>query len=85
LKGKQRNSFQTSIVYNNDLDTIKFEKFTSAGFSTTYTTQAETAVQMLGSHEYYFWGQGKKFLAKLSDGVSFKFFRVTDDFETIAA
>jgi hypothetical protein len=85
LKGKQRNAFGSSIVYNNNLDQIRFDKFTSSGFATTYTTQAETAVQMLGSHEYYFWGWGKKFLSKLSDGVSFKFFRVTSDFETIAA
>jgi len=39
----------------------------------------------LGSHEYYWWGWGKKLLAKVSDGVSFKFFRVADDFNTIAA
>ena len=39
----------------------------------------------MGSHEYYWWGWGKKLLAKVSDGVSFKFFRVADDFNTIAA
>jgi hypothetical protein len=85
LKGKQRNSFGSYIAYNNDLGTVQFDKFTSAGLTASYTTVAETPIQMLGSHEYYYWGWGKKFLAKLSDGVSFKFFRVTSDFDTIAA
>lgn len=51
----------------------------------TYTTAAEAAVQFLGSHEYYWWGYKGYLLAKLSDGVSFKFFRVASDFDTIAA
>jgi hypothetical protein len=46
---------------------------------------AETAVEYLGAHEYYYWGWGEKLLAKLSDGVSFKFFRVASDFDTVAA
>lgn len=46
---------------------------------------AESAVEYLGAHEFYWWGWGKKLLAKLSDGVSFKFLRVADDFDTVAA
>lgn len=40
---------------------------------------------MLGAHEMYFWGWGSQLLAKLSDGTSFKMFRLGTDFDTVAA
>lgn len=60
------------------------DKLTSAGLTATYTTTAETAVQLLGAHEFYWWGYGSKLLAKLSDGTSYKFFRIASDFDTVA-
>jgi len=85
LKGKQRNIFGSYLVYNKDHDEMQFDKLTSSGLTSTYTTAAEGAVQYLGAHEVYWWGWGSKLLVKLSDGVSFKIFRVASDFDTIAA
>ena len=85
LKGKQRNVFGSYLTYNDGLAAVQFDKLTSAGLTATYTVAVEAAVQYLGSHEYYWWGYGNKFLAKLSDGVSFKFLRVSSDFDTVAA
>lgn len=84
LKGKQRNVFGSYLVYNSALNQIQFDKFTSAGFTATYTSPVEAAVQYLGSHEYYWWGWGTKLLAKASDGVSFRLLQVRSDFDTIA-
>ena len=68
------------------MNEVRFQKFTSGGLaSDTYTTTEEAAVEFLGAHEFYYWGWGTKLLAKLSDGVSFKFFRVASDFDTVAA
>ena len=85
LAGKQRNVFGAYSVYNNALDQLSFYKLTSSGLTLSKAITVEAAVQYLGSHEYYWWVWGSKFLAKLSDGVSFKFLRVASDFDTIAA
>jgi len=85
IAGKQRGIFGAYSVYNNALDQLSFYKLTTSGLALTKAITVEAAVQYLGSHEYYWWGWGSKFLAKLSDGVSFKFLRVADDFDTIAA
>jgi len=85
LRGKQRNIFGSYLVYNKDLDQIQFDKLTSGGLGAKYTVAAESAVEYLGAHEFYWWGWGSKLLAKLSDGVSFKFLRVANDFDTVAA
>lgn len=48
LRGKQRSVFGSYLVYNEGLNTITFDKFTSSGLSSessvTYTTTAEAAV-----------------------------------------
>jgi len=61
LKGKQRNTCGPYLVYNNNLQQIKIDKFTSSGLGTalTYTSTVDSAVQLLGSHEVYWWGWGK--------------------------
>lgn len=84
LKGKQRNTFGSFNVYNENLQSVTIDKLTSSGFSTTYTTTAEDAVQLLGAHEFYWWGWGSQLLAKLSDGISFKFFRVASDWDLVS-
>lgn len=86
LMGKQRNVFGNYLVYNENLQQVTIDKFTSNGLGVdlTYTTTAETAVQLLGAHEFYWWGYGSQLLAKLSDGISFKMFRFASDFDTVA-
>ena len=84
IEGKQRGIFGDYSVYNNELDQISDYKLTSSGLTLTKAITKEAAVQYLGSHEYYWWRWGSKFLAKLSDGVSFKLLRVASDFDTIA-
>jgi len=56
LKGKQRGTFGSYFVYNNNLQQVQIDKLTSAGLTAAYTTVAETAVQLLGAHEFYYWG-----------------------------
>lgn len=85
LKGKQRGTFGGYLVYNNDLQSVQIDRMTSAGLGAKYTTAAESAVELLGAHEFYWWGWGNQLLAKLSDGASFKFYRIANDFETISA
>jgi len=86
LQGKARNTFGSYLVYNEDLQSVTFDKLTSSGLGvdTTYTTTAEAAVQLLGAHEFYWWGWANQLLAKLSDGISFKMFRAASDFDTVA-
>lgn len=71
------------------MQSVQIQKLTSSGLTTSYTTAAETAVELLGAHEFYWWGWGQQLLAKLSDGASFKFYQISneaspDDFDTIA-
>lgn len=54
LKGKMRNTFGPLIVMNSNLQQLQI---TSPDYS-TFTSTAETPVELLGAHEFYFWGWG---------------------------
>lgn len=41
-------------------------------------------MQLLGAHEFYWWGWGNQLLAKLADGISFKMFRVASDWDLVS-
>lgn len=49
-----------------------------------FTTTAQSSVQFLGSHEYYWWPYLKFLLARLSDGSSYKFYRFNSVFRATA-
>ena len=60
-------------------------EYTAGGTPTTewkllFTTDADTSVQFLGSHEFYWWPYLNFLLARLSDGSSFKFYRFAPNF-----
>ena len=76
-----RNTFGPLIIMNTDLNRIEI---TSPDYS-TWTSTAETAVEFLGAHEFYYWGWGKQLLAKLADGASFKMFRLSNDYAAVLA
>jgi len=40
-------------------------------------------VELLGAHEFYYWGWGQQLMAKLADGVSFKMFRLASDYAAV--
>lgn len=85
LTGKQRNTFGAYSFQNANLQSINIDKLTSSGLSTVYTTAADSAVELLGAHEFYYWGWGQQLLAKLSDGISFKMYQVRGDVDAVAA
>ena len=57
----------------------------STSFSLLYTTPTEASIEYLGSHEVYWFPFKSLLMAKLSDGSSFRFFRMANNFRTVAA
>ena len=49
-----RNTFGPLVVMNEDIRRLTIA---SPDYS-TYTSTAETAVELLGAHEFYYWGWG---------------------------
>jgi hypothetical protein len=55
LKGKMRNTFGPLVVMNSNLQQMEI---TSPDYS-TFTSAVETPVELLGAHEFYYWGFGQ--------------------------
>jgi hypothetical protein len=88
MQGKQRNTFGAYMVVNKDFDELEvygYALVASASFTKLYTTTAEASVEYLGAHEFHWFPYKNLLMAKLSDGSSFRFFRMTSDFRTVAA
>lgn len=49
------------------------------------TTDTEASVEYLGSHEVHYFPHKSLLMAKLSDGSSFRFYRIASDFRANAA
>jgi len=86
-KGKQRGVFGSYLVVNKDASVMEFwgYKVGTAEWKLLFTTTAVAELQLLGSHEYYYWPGRSMLLARLGDGASFRFWRFAADFQTIAA
>ena len=88
MKGKQRNTFGAYMVVNKDLDELEIYGYALSAtptFSKLHTTTAEASVEYLGSHEFYWFPYKTLLMAKLSDGSSFRFYRMSSTFRTVAA
>jgi hypothetical protein len=57
----------------------------ATSFSLLYTTPTEASIEYLGSHEVYWFPFKRLLMAKVSDGSSFRFFRIASNFRTVAA
>jgi len=89
LHGKQRNAFGSFIVVDKDPTQLEFYGYTATdadnvAWGLLFTTTAQSSVQFLGSHEFYWWPYTKFLLARLSDGSSFKFYRFNSNFRATA-
>ena len=85
--GKQRNTFGSYLVVNKDKSQIEVYGYSAGAtptFSKIYTTTAEASVEYMGSHEFYWWPHKTLLMAKVSDGSSFRFYRMSDEFRTYA-
>ena len=76
LRGKQRNTFGKYLVMNKNLGQIEIWGYTipTAGelkLTKIFTSTANTSVEYLGAHEFYWWPYKSFLFAKLSDGTSF--------------
>lgn len=74
-----RNTFGPLVVMNENLQQLKI---TSPDYS-SWTSAVETPVELLGAHEFYYWGWGSQMMAKLADGVSFKMLRLAKDYAAV--
>jgi len=87
MKGKQRNTFGAYMVMNKDKDQLSISGYSLSAtptFASLLETTAEASVEYLGNHEFYYFGHKSLLMAKLSDGSSFRFYRMTSDFRTYA-
>lgn len=57
---------------------------TDQKFVKHFTTTKVDQIQLLGSHELYYWPGQKFLLVRLSDGTSFRMWRFAEDFEDVA-
>ena len=76
-----RNTFGPLIVLNSNLKQLEIS---SPDYS-TFTSAVETPVELLGAHEFYYWGWGQQLMAKIADGASFKMFRLANDYAAVLA
>lgn len=87
MKGKQRNTFGAYMVVNKDKSQLEIWGYSLSAtptFSLLKTTDAEASVEYLGSYEVYWFPFNSLLMAKISDGSSFRFYRVSSDFRTYA-
>ena len=76
------------MVVNKDLDELEIWGYALSAtptFSKLHTTTAEASIEYLGSHEFYWFPYKSLLMAKLSDGSSFRFYRMTSTFRDVAA
>lgn len=88
MKGKQRNTFGGYMVVNENPTQIEiwaYDTAASGTFALQKTTDVEPSVQYLGSHEFYWFPNKELLMAKLSDGGSFRLFRMASNFRDIAS
>jgi hypothetical protein len=90
LYGRQRGVFGPYLVVNKDEYTMEFWGYSGAGataqaWALLYTTVKVPELQLLGSHEYYYWPGRDMLLTRHADGASFRFWRFASDFATSAA
>lgn len=89
--GKQRGVFGPYLVVNKDEFTMEWWGYkgasaTDQAWAKLYTSTKVAELQLLGSHEYYYWPGRDMVLARLADGASFRFWRFAKtDFEVAAA
>lgn len=88
--GKQRGVFGPYLVVSKDEYTMEFWGYSGASataqaWALLFTTTKVAELQLLGSHEYYYWPGRSMLLARLADGASFRFWRFASDFATSAA
>lgn len=91
MRGKMRGTFGQYLVMNKNFNQIEiwgYNRPAAAGgnivFAKLWESRVETSIQFMGAHEFYWWPYNQFLMAKLSDGQSFKFFRVAKDFQTYA-
>lgn len=71
---------------NKNLNQIEIYGYDDAAtWALQWTSTVETSIEYLGAHEFYWWPYNNFLMAKLSDGSSFKFFRIKDNFLTVKA
>jgi hypothetical protein len=77
------------MVVNKDMNHLEVYGYTDSGtdatFGLLYTTPTEASIEYLGSHEVYWFPFKSLLMAKLSDGGSFRFFRMASNFRTVAS
>lgn len=87
LKGRQRNTLGAYMIVNKNLEQLEiwgYDTTATGTFQLYKTTDAEASVQYLGSHEVYWFPHRELLMAKLSDGNSFRFYRLASNFRDIA-
>jgi len=75
------------MIVNKNYDQIDiwgYAKTATPSFTLLKTTVAEASVEYIGSHEFHWFPHKNLLMAKLSDGSSFRFYRMTSDFRTYA-
>ena len=76
------------MVVNKDYDTFeiygyKITDATTQKYEKFFTSTKEESVQIMGSHEIYWFPYKSMLLTKLSDGSSFKLYRLAKNFQSV--
>ena len=76
------------MVVNKDYDTFevfgyKITDATTQNYQSFFTSTKEESVQIMGSHEVYWFPYKAMLLIKLSDGSSFKLYRLAKNFQSV--
>lgn len=89
LQGKQRNTFGPYMVFNSDMDNIEVQGYTASGtdasWSSLWISPDEASIEYVGSHEFYWFPYASLLMGKLSDGSSFRLFRMASNFRDVAS
>jgi hypothetical protein len=86
-KAKVRAVFGPWVILNEDTFTMTVWGYDPAGAGTTtqnfvnmYTNTKKETIQLMGSHEVYWWPHRNFLLSRLSDGMTFQFSRFANGF-----
>lgn len=76
------------MVVNKNMQQIEIWGYSTPATDTTFTlmhtTTLEASIEYLGSHEFYWFPYKELLMAKLSDGSSFRFYRLASNFAAVS-
>lgn len=84
-RGKVRNTFGKYAIVNKNMHQLEIWGYDytdddNIAFSKNFETTYDSSIQFMGSHEVYWFPYMQFMMARLSDGRTYKYFRMTQDF-----